>query len=81
MGEGVYQLSPTGAAKTQWDAFANGEPDAEPMDAPCGDLGVQMSGDRIFYQLDGDPTTVVWVDFGSEIQPFDAETLRPINAG
>ncbi len=51
------------------------------MDPPCGDLGEQMSGDRVFYVQDGDPTTVLWVNFGSEIQPFTAESIRPLNAG
>lgn len=73
---GSYGFEPTGSSKTQWDAFASGEVDAVPMDAPCGDMGPQMSGDRSFRVVDGDPTTVVFVDYGSEIQIFDPSTIR-----
>ena len=79
--EGIYHLVPPAPVKAQWDAFSSGEGEAEPMDPPCGDLGEQMAGDRVFYVLDGDPTTVLWVNFGSEIQPFTAESIRPLNAG
>jgi hypothetical protein len=72
-----WTLEPTGALKTRWDAVASGE-GTEAMDAPCGDLGPQMSGDRSFSVLEGDPTTVLFIEFGSEIQPFDSETIRKI---
>ena len=74
----VAGFEPTGAAKTQWDAFASGAEGAEPMDAPCGDMGPQMSGDRGFHVLADDPTTVVFVEYGSEIQPFDPSTIRKV---
>ena len=79
--EGIYHLVPPATVQAQWDAQSSGEGTGEPMDPPCGDLGEQMSGDRVFYVLDGDPTTVLWVNFGSEIQPFTAESIRPLNAG
>lgn len=79
--EGIYHLVPPAPVKAQWDAFSSGEGDAEPIEPPCGDLGEQMSGDHVFYVLDGDPTTVLWVNFGSEIQPFEAASIRPLNAG
>ena len=79
--EGIYHLVPPAAIKAQWDTFSSGEGGGEPMDPPCGDLGEQMSGDHVFYVQDGDPTTVLWVNFGSEIQPFTAESIRPLNAG
>lgn len=74
---GSYGFEPTGALADRWNAFASGENDAAPVDPPCGDYGPQMSGDRSFHVLDGDPTTVVMVDYGSEIQIFDVSTLRP----
>ena len=79
--EGIYHLVPPASVKAQWDAQSSGEGTGEPMDPPCGDLGEQMSGDHVFYVQDGDPTTVLWVNFGSEIQPFTAESIRPLNAG
>jgi hypothetical protein len=78
--EGIYHLVPTGALKAQWDALSSGAGDAEPMDPPCGDLGEQMSGDHVFYVMEAHPTTVLYVNFGSEIQPFDASTIRPVAA-
>lgn len=79
--DGIYHLMPTGALKARWDAFSSGAADAEPVEPPCGDLGEQMSGDHVFYVLESDPTVVLYVNMGSEIQPFDASTLRPIAAG
>ncbi|CAN5321673.1 hypothetical protein BH10PSE2_BH10PSE2_06470 [soil metagenome] len=74
----LYIFQPTGAAKVQWDRMDSGHGGAgdEGMDAPCGDLGVQMSGDHTFNILPGDPTQVVYVDNGSEIQIFDSTTLK-----
>lgn len=74
----IAGFEPTGAVKTQWDAFASGTEGAEPMDAPCGDMGPQMSGDRGFRVLADDPTTVVFIEYGSEIQPFDFTTIRKV---
>lgn len=72
----IAGFEPTGAVKTQWDAFASGAEGAEPMEAPCGDMGPQMSGDRGFRVLTDDPTTVVFIEYGSEIQPFDPASIR-----
>jgi hypothetical protein len=72
----IAGFEPTGAVKTQWDAFALGAEGAEPMEAPCGDMGPQMSGDRGFRVLADDPTTVVFIEYGSEIQPFDPASIR-----
>lgn len=74
----IAGFEPTGAVKTQWDAFASGAEGAEPMDAPCGDMGPQMSGDRGFRVLTDDPTTVVFIEYGSEIQPFDPASIRKV---
>lgn len=71
----VYLLSPTGAAKTQWDAVEAGTATTGDTDPPCGDLGIGFSGDRYFQVLKGDPAKVVYVDAGSEIQIFDPSTL------
>jgi len=74
---GSSGFEPTGAAKTQWDGFASGEADAAPVEPPCGDMGPQMAGDRSFRVVEGDPTTVVFIDYGSEIQIFDPSTIKP----
>ena len=74
----IAGFEPTGAVKTQWDAFASGAEGAEPMEAPCGDMGPQMSGDRGFRVLADDPTTVVFIEYGSEIQPFDPASIRKV---
>lgn len=74
----IAGFEPTGAVKTQWDAASSGQEGAEPMDAPCGDMGPQMSGDRGFHVLRDDPTTVIFIEYGSEIQPFDPSTIRKV---
>ena len=67
----IYTLEPTGAAKKAYDK-ANA---VEPQDPPCGDLGIGPEGDRFFAILAVDPTRVLYVDMGSEIQIFDPNTL------
>jgi hypothetical protein len=74
---GSFAFEPTGAIKTAWEAFASGAADAGPVEAPCGDMGPQMSGDRSFRVVEGDPTTVVLIEYGSEIQIFDPSTIKP----
>lgn len=74
---GAFTFGPVGAVATQWEAASSGEEGAEEMAAPCGDMGPQFSGDRSFSVVGGDPTTVVFVEYGSEIQIFDASTIRP----
>ncbi len=74
----LYQLAPTGAAKATWDqTVKTGDGDATP---PCGDMGVAMDGDRLFEVMPDDPTHVVYIDYGSEIQIFDTNTLKTVKA-
>lgn len=74
----LYQLAPTGAAEAKWDeTVKTGEGDATP---PCGPMGVAMDGDRVFEVMPDDPTHVVYIDYGSEIQIFDTNTLRTVGA-
>lgn len=74
---GSFVFAPVGDVATRWDAASSGEEGAEEMAPPCGDMGPQFSGDRSFFAVEGDPTTVVFVEYGSEIQIFDASTIRP----
>ena len=69
-----FTLSPTGALEKAWQAS---QKDATMEDEPCGPLGEGYAGDRYFEATPGDPTTVVFVDMGSEIQIFDPDTLTP----
>ncbi len=69
----LFELAPTGAAKAAWDKAVA----VEPQDVmPCGPLGVGTAGDRLFEVMADDPTKVSYIDYGSEIQPFDARSLR-----
>lgn len=70
----LFQLSPVGADKIAYDK-AN---EAEPGGPPCGELGIGPVGDRVFVELSNDPTKLIWVDLGSEIQIFDPNTLASI---
>ena len=70
-----FVLAPTGAAETAWMASERKGGEVEP---PCGALGVQSVGDHYFTMMPDDPSTVVFVDAGSEIQIFDPDTLRTI---
>jgi hypothetical protein len=71
--DAIYQLEPTGAAKARVDAAqAKGEGIG---DQPCGPMGVQDVGDRHFMALPDDPSKVVFVELGSEVQIYNPETL------
>ncbi len=70
-------LAPSGEVKAAWDAA---EQKGEPIDPPCGPLGVQFEGDLYFQVLADDPTTVVFIDAGSEIQIFIPSTLKAVTA-
>lgn len=71
----LFALTPTGAAKAAWDKAVA----VEPQDVmPCGPLGVGTAGDRLFEVMADDPTKVSYIDYGSEIQPFDAKSLRSV---
>ncbi len=74
-GAGHFIFEPTGAAKTAWEAFVSNPNSDEATEPPCGKLGPAMEGDRYFQVLPNDPQTVVFVELGSEIQPYDANTL------
>lgn len=74
-GRGRLVLEPAGAEKDRWEASVMSD---EPMDKPCGELGVGMVGDRYFQALPGAPGTAVFVDMGSDIQIFDPATLKPV---
>lgn len=67
----LYELEPVGADKAAFDK-ANA---VEPGEPPCGDMGISAVGDRFFKELADDPTKVVLIDMGSEIQIFDPSTL------
>lgn len=41
-------------------------------------MGVAFDGDRAFEVMADDPTKVSYIDYGSEIQPFDAKSLRSV---
>ena len=69
-----FTLSPTGRPGRAWQAS---QKDATMADEPCGRLGEAYAGDRYFEVAPADPTTVIFVDRGSEIQIFDPDTLAP----
>lgn len=71
--EGRYVLEPGPRDKARWEASVMSD---EPMEAPCGELGESIAGDRYFRALN--PTTVAFVELGSEIQIYDPATLRVI---
>ena len=68
----LYELEPVGADKAAYDK-ANA---VEPGEPPCGAMGISAVGDRFFKELADDPTKVVLIDMGSEIQIFDPTTLK-----
>ena len=70
-----FVLSPTGKAETAWQDSERKGGSVEP---PCGALGVQSAGDLYFQLMPDDPSTVVFVDKGSEIQIFDPDSLRTV---
>ena len=74
-GRSRFVLEPVGEDKRRWEASVMSD---EPMEKPCGDLGVGIAGHRYFETVAGAPDTVVFVDMGSEIQNFDPATLRPV---
>lgn len=73
----AWAFVPTGEAKARWEAAVDGDALGDaPEQGPCGPLGPQIVGDRAFVVVDGDPTKVAFIEFGSEIQIFDPATLR-----
>ncbi len=76
-GRKLYELAPTGEAKTKWDENVKTGGDGTP---PCGELGVAFAGDRIFEIMPDDAARVVYIDYGSEIQIFDTTTLKAVKS-
>lgn len=70
-GKQRFVFAPTGPAKAAYD-LANRGPDAP--EPPCGVMGPAPSGDRTFEVIA--PDTVAFIEWGSEIQNFDASTLK-----
>lgn len=70
-GKPRFVFGPTGAAKAAYD-LANQGPDVP--EPPCGAMGPAPAGDRTFEVLA--PDTVAFIEWGSEIQIFDASTLK-----
>ncbi len=73
--EGGYQLVPTGEALVAYQAFTSGKSDQGPS-LPCGPLGPSEVGARLIEIVAGAPDKVAVIDLGSDIQIFDAQTLR-----
>jgi hypothetical protein len=72
----LYAFVPTGRAKVEWDASQANPDQAGSVEPPCGIMGPAENGDRYFEALTYHPETVVFVEEGSEIQIFDANTLK-----
>lgn len=70
-GKPHVSFQPAGEAKAAYDLALQGD---EIPDPPCGALGVSAAGDRIFTVVS--PEKVAFIEFGSEIQIFDATTLK-----
>jgi hypothetical protein len=75
-GRQIYAFAPTGDAKRRWDASQTNADQSGGAQPPCGFMGPGQVGDRYFEALPGDPRTVVFIEAGSELQIFDADTLR-----
>ena len=72
----VYLFLPTGAAKTEWEAWEASTDRSGDVQPPCGAMGPAENGDRYFQAMADHPQTVVFVEAGSEIQIFDISTLK-----
>ena len=70
-----FVFGPTGAAQRDWDVVQKSGGKSRP---PCGALGVQFVGDLYFMEVPDDPSTVVFLDMGSEIQIYDPATLKSL---
>jgi hypothetical protein len=74
-GKAQYVLAPVGPARAAYDRAFAGDEIPEP---PCGALGISHTGDRTFEVIA--PDKVAFIEFGSEIQIFDATTLKVAEA-
>ena len=68
-----YVWAPVGTLKRNWDAAHNG---GALMPPPCGGLGVKYAGSITFEELADDPTKVVAVIWGADVQIYDPSTIR-----
>ena len=73
--EKLFSLEPTGGEGKAWEAS---QETSKMPDEPCGKLGPSYVGDRMFREMNGDPTRVVFIDMGSELQIFDPSTLTSV---
>jgi hypothetical protein len=70
-GKPRFVLAPAGAAKAAYEAAIAGPDVPEP---PCGALARRAHAERTFEIVA--PDKVAFVEWGSEIQIFDASTLK-----
>lgn len=75
-GKARFVFAPTGAAKEIWEKALTGA--GEPV-APCGPLGEAVWGQLTFELIGHDK--VAMIQHGSEVQIFDASTLKEISDG
>lgn len=68
-----FVFEPTGDAAKTWENSQNSGGDTP---RPCGEYGVDFVGDRYFTAAPDDPTTVLYLNMGSESQTFDPKTVR-----
>lgn len=70
-----FMFTPVGEARAAYDLAVTSDNIPEP---PCGAFGPSEAGDRVFEIIA--PDKVAYIDFGSEIQIFDASTLKVVEA-
>lgn len=69
-----FSLSPTGDLAKKWNESQVNGGETPP---PCGPLGEDFAGEKYFFALPSRPEIVVFVDLGTEKQPFDISTIEP----
>ena len=74
-GKPRFIFSPVGEARAAYELAITGDQIPEP---PCGPMGPSEAGDRVFEVIA--PDKVAFIEFGSEIQIFDASTLTVTEA-
>jgi hypothetical protein len=70
-----FTLEPNGEAAIAWE---NSQTNGGDTPRPCGAYGVDFVGDRYFAVLPDDPTTVIYLNMGSEAQTYDPKTVQVI---
>jgi hypothetical protein len=73
-----FVLMPTGEAALAYAQFIEGKADGPSL--PCGPYGPSEAGGRTFRLVDGAPDKVVMIDWGTEIQVFEPDTLAVASA-